>query len=668
MKLDLGIKSRVYGGFGALVALGLALALFASSYLDRIDAASRKMSAISEGSTRLLQISREFEIMQHAALGYNLDDNAEFFENGTKAAARATELLSTAAKATVSNDRLRIYDSLSASLISFEKKRTALAEVMGQIEVIRGQIFVIRDELTESTDKLLESARANTKFLNLVDSVKIDARVLRLRLANQRFAATHDPKGLALFNESIEKANSAILILHEAAPTDDIRGYILSMKTSIAAYGQAFGGFSANLTKSDALFFNEMVPDLSQMLEDSETAEASLKKDFDSTKVSLHETISGTITMQAAAAALELVLGGLFAYFVGRGIIRPVTRMTFAMGRLAAGDTDVEIPPGGNKDEIGAMAKAVDVFKQNAIERIRLETEQKEAAAHNALRRQAEMHDLAERFESTIGTIVNNVSSTSTELETAAATLTATAETTQQLSGTVAAASQEASDNVNSVAAASEELASSVLEIGRQVQQSSRITAAAVKQAAKTDARITDLSQAAARISDVIKLITAIAEQTNLLALNATIEAARAGEAGRGFAVVAHEVKGLATQTAKATDEIRRQIAGMQTATQESVGAIKEIGTTIACVAEIALIVSAAVDKQGTSTKEISHNAMQAAQFTSRIVTDISHASRGAGKTGSASAQVLASARSLASESNHLKIEVDKFLASVRAA
>jgi methyl-accepting chemotaxis protein len=668
MKLDLGIKSRVYGGFGALVALGLALALFASSHLNQIEVASSKMSTISEGMSHVLQISREFEIMRHAALGYNLDDNAEFFKNGTEAAARATELLSAAAKATLSSDRLKIYDRLRAGVTSFEKKRAALAEVMEKIEVIRGQLFVLRDELTANTNKLLESAHENTKFSNLVDSLRIDARVLRLRLDNQRFAATRDPKGPVAFKESIEKANSVIAILDEAAPTDEIRSYILSLKTSIAAYGQAFDVYSANLIKSDVLFFNEMVPDLSQMLEDSETAEASLKKDFDRTTVSVHETIGGTITMQAVAAALELVLGGLFAYVIGRGIIRPVTRMTAAMGRLAAGDVDVEIPSGGRTDEIGAMAKAVDVFKQNAIARIGLEAKQKEAAAHNAVRRKAEMHELADRFESAVGGIVDNVSSTSTELETAAATLTATAETTQQISMTVAAASQEASDNVSSVAAASEELARSVVEIGRHVQQSSKITAAAVKQAERTDARVMELSQVAARISDVIKLITAIAQQTNLLALNATIEAARAGEAGRGFAVVAHEVKELATQTAKAADEIRTQIAGMQTATEESVVAIKEIGTTIASTAEIASIIAAAVEKQGASTQDISHNALRAAQGTSQIVTNINDASRGAGKMGSASAQVLASAQSLASESNHLKIEVDKFLASVRAA
>jgi hypothetical protein len=310
MKLDLGIKSRVYGGFGALVALGLALALFASSHLNRIDAASQKMSAMSEGSTRLLQISRELEIMRHAALGYKFDNNAESFKDGTEAAAKATELLNAAAEATPSDDRRRIYDRLRADLISFETKRNALAEVTERIEVVRGRLFVVGDELTANTDKLLEGARANTKFSNLADSANIDAAVLLVRVASWRFQATHDPKGPALLKESIDKARSVIAILDKAAPTDDIRGYILSLKNSMAAFREAFDGFSAELTKSNDLFLNEMVPHILQMLEDTESAEASLKEDFDSTKLSMDGTISRTIAMQAVAAALELVLGG----------------------------------------------------------------------------------------------------------------------------------------------------------------------------------------------------------------------------------------------------------------------------------------------------------------------------------------------------------------------
>ncbi len=282
--------------------------------------------------------------------------------------------------------------------------------------------------------------------------------------------------------------------------------------------------------------------------------------------------------------------------------------------------------------------------------------------------RKVTLENLANGFSSTVGKIVENVSSAATGLEGAASTLTKTAEYTQQISGTVASASEEASANVQSVASATEEMTSSVNEISRQVQESSKIAGEAVTQAQQTDARINELSQAAARIGDVVKMITAIAEQTNLLALNATIEAARAGEAGRGFAVVASEVKALAAQTAKATEEIGTQIAGMQTATQDSVAAIKAIGQTIGHISEIASTIAASVEEQGAATQEIARNVGEAAKGTGQVATSITDVNRGAGETGAASAQVLASAQSLSAESRHLRVEVDKFLATVRAA
>jgi methyl-accepting chemotaxis protein len=295
-------------------------------------------------------------------------------------------------------------------------------------------------------------------------------------------------------------------------------------------------------------------------------------------------------------------------------------------------------------------------------------TERRQADRAAAAQRKADMHALADQFEGAVGGIIQTVSSAATELEAAAGTLRTTAEGTQLLSTTVTTASEDASTNVNSVALASKELADSVDEIARQVQASRRIAGEALVQAEKTDARIGELSHAAGRIGDVVRLITAVAEQTNLLALNATIEAARAGDAGRGFAVVAQEVKALAAQTAKATDEIGTQIAGMQTATQESVAAIKEIGGTIIRISEIATTIASAVEEQGAATAEISRNVSHAAQGTSEVASTIISVHVRASETGSASVQVLASAQSLAKESAFLQSEVEKFLTTVRAA
>ena len=367
-----------------------------------------------------------------------------------------------------------------------------------------------------------------------------------------------------------------------------------------------------------------------------------------------------------AVLALLGVLGGV-TLMLRRRVIAPLATLTGVVSELAAGKHDVMIPAIGRDDEIGTMATSLQVFKEALVAK---EAADKSAGveADAKIKRGQRVDRITGDFETVIGGIVEIVSSASSALEASADTLTSTAARSEELTSVVAAASDEASTNVQSVASATEEMASSVNEISRQVQDSARIASEAVSQAQGTNERVAELAKAAARIGDVVELINQIADQTNLLALNATIEAARAGEAGRGFAVVASEVKALAEQTSKATDEISQQIQGIQSATQESVGAIREIGNTIGRMSEIASAIAAAVEEQGAATQEIARNVQRAAQGTQQVSLNIADVQRGASRTGSESSQVLSAARSLSSESNRLKLEVSKFLGAVRAA
>ena len=365
-----------------------------------------------------------------------------------------------------------------------------------------------------------------------------------------------------------------------------------------------------------------------------------------------------------AVLCLGLLAGAWQARASMRAIGRPLGHLNGVMANIAQGQFNSPVTV-ERDDEIGVALRNLQALQAKlGFDR----EEKKDAEARTALQRKTDMHRLANDFEATVGEIIGTVSSASTELEASASTLTATAERSQELTTMVAAASEEASTNVQSVASATEELSSSVNEISRQVQESARIANNAVDQARKTNDRVAELSKAAARIGDVVELISTIAGQTNLLALNATIEAARAGEAGRGFAVVASEVKALAEQTAKATGEIGQQITGIQAATQELVGAIKEISGTIERLSEISSTIAAAVEEQGAATQEISRNVQQAAHGTMQVSSNITDVQRGARDTESASSQVLSAAQMLSGDSNRLTTEVDKFLATVRAA
>jgi len=401
-------------------------------------------------------------------------------------------------------------------------------------------------------------------------------------------------------------------------------------------------------------------------------------KNYAGQPVAVIELVKDTTEYEAASASSQrtliigtvaiLIAAALLAFLLGRGMSRPLTAITAVMNRLSSGDTDVAIPGGDRKDELGTMAGAVDVFRRNMMEARHLREEQEAAKKQSELEKNALQRRMADRFEADVKSVVGAVARATEDMQRVAAEITASVSGTSTQAAAAAAASEEASSSINTVAAATEELASSVAEISRQVTHSSDVADAAVGKAAKTNEMVSDLAAAGEKIGDVLRLISAIAGQTNLLALNATIEAARAGEAGKGFAVVASEVKELASQTAKATEEIAGQVAAIQASTEECVTAIGSIGNTIREISTIAATIASAVEEQGAATREIAQSVQQVAAGTSEVAVNVAGASHAADQSRELADTVLSASGELGQHASALFKSVDTFLAGLRDA
>ena len=516
-----------------------------------------------------------------------------------------------------------------------------------------------------------------TSWLPSVQTLgELRASTITYRVVIRDLVALTDPEARAKTEKTLETVAQSIDKIRKAyeplISSDEERTVYKEFSDFWSSYTTEARGLTAMAAKGQNNEAREL--NANQVNPIGLKADAALRKDIELNNKGAAEASSSAQTEYnrafwtvMGALGLLTLIGVSAAITMIRGVSSGIASIMSPMRSLGQGDLTAEVPHQGEKTEIGQMADTLQVFKDALIAK-KAADEAAAADAEAKIQRGQRVDAITRDFEAMVGEMVSSLSSASTELEAAANTLTGTAETTQHLSGSAAAASRDVSNNVQSVAAASEEITSSVNEISRQVQESSRVAQSAVQQAELTDTSIAELSKAAGRIGDVVKLITAVAEQTNLLALNATIEAARAGEAGRGFAVVASEVKALAAQTAKATEEISTQIEGMQSATDASVTAIREIGKTIGTISEISATIAAAVEEQGAATKEIARNMQEAARLSTQVASNVTDVNKGAGETGSASTQVLASAQSLSKESGQLRLEVDKFLTAMRAA
>jgi methyl-accepting chemotaxis protein len=663
--LNLRIRGRLYSGFGVLILFCAALAGFAVWQLWEIHAQVDIMTMQSKAAIRVSDITAELETTRRNLLRYAFDqDEASFAESG-RHLEKVTSLLEEAAKTTVFEQRRAIYRTALDEIVELKTKRDAFGDAIKQMLAGRNLLVADGDKMVAEFQKFIEATNQTPLAL---DVAALESKVLRARLASARLLTTRDSKTIELFRMNFEKVELQVAELTKADVSPNLASMLASVKADIARYGDAFEKFGPNLVRADELYHKGISPLIMSTAEKMAGIQASIAQSFQKTITATDERISGTVTLQEVVAGVAVLLGIVIAFVIARGIIGPLFGLTSSMNELAGGNLGAAIPGAERRDEVGDMARAVEVFKRNELEAERMRVDQQVVEQRNTEQRKADMHKLADDFEGAIGEIIETVSSASSELEASASILSSSAEHAQELTTVVSTASEEASANVQSVASATEEMAASVNEISRQVHDSARIANEAVVQARKTNDRVSALSKAASRIGDVVELINTIAGQTNLLALNATIEAARAGESGRGFAVVASEVKALAEQTAKATDEIGQQITGIQAATQESVGAIREISSTIEKLSEISSTIAAAVEEQGTATQEISRNLQKAARGTQQVSSNITNVQRGSSETGSASSQVLSAAQMLSGDSNRLKLQVSKFLRSVRAA
>jgi len=665
---NIKISQKVNAGFGIVLALLTFVGIMAFTSLEKADDNFQTYRGIARETNGIGRI-------QANALKVRIEAKT-FLLTGSEADRKQVEDSSHTADDVIKEMLNEVHDPAQVDRIkAIDADIDRYVETFAKVAVLRNKEEDLSNNGLAKTGPELERVLAS-----LSDSAAHEgdmdaayrvgltvADVVRMRLAARTFTATDQD----IFHQRVVALNEQIgkQLTELATRTDNARRKeaIAQSRALLDTYfTQYTTHHGAQVERAHLVHdvLDQTGPKVAKAVEDFKLQLKAHQDELGPRAAAEVHTAKTTISI---AAIIALIVGIAGAWIIGRGITLPITAMTRAMGILAGGDTSVTIPAAENKDEIGDMAKAVQVFKDNAIRVTALQKEQEESRLRTEADRRRGMLEMADTFEAAVMGLVKGVSTQATEMQATSQSMSAAAHQAQGQAATVAAAAEEATSNVQTVAAAAEELSSSITEISRQVSQAARISQTASDETSRTNDMVRGLAQSADKIGEVVSLINDIASQTNLLALNATIEAARAGEAGKGFAVVAGEVKNLANQTGRATEEISSQVASVQEETRRAVEAIRAIGVVIDQVREISSGIASAVEEQGAATQEIARNVQQAAEGTQLVSANVAGISEAATMTGAASQQVLSAAGDLARNSENLRGEVTKFLDGVRA-
>ena len=674
---QLQVRTRLYGGFFIVIAVAVLLAGTGTWGISRLGGQITRLETVDAAMQRALTAIALLENVGRAQIRYMLDGEDASAAEIRDAQAKVKDVLDAAIAATTMQERLTMYHSLLDRLAEQVAGTAKLVELGHTAKEVSGRLEQNGVALAAATSAIMQAA-ADSRDDEIATAAALAERaVLLTRISSLHFRVYPDPAGQSAFHGAMDNAVQALGTLDstanarerlESARTGaEFHLKVSAVRNALAIYGKDFDANSVATMAEAALFQNTLKPLVIGMRTDLANARDAMQRGSEATSLEARESLSEITLSQLGIAGAGVLFGAVLAFLIARGILRPLAGLTAAMARLEAGDHTVEVPALGNTDEIGAMARIVEVFKQNGIEAVRVAAGSASEQAVK-LRRAEAMSALVRDFETKAGALAGGLASAATALEGTATSMSSTATHTREQASSVASAAEEMSASIQTVASSAEELGSSIGEISRQVSQSAEITGRAAQDAERTDIIVRELAEGAQKIGAVVSLISSIAGQTNLLALNATIEAARAGDAGKGFAVVASEVKSLANQTAKATEEIAQQVTQIQTATRGAVEAIQGIVNTIGEVSRIASGIASAVEEQGAATREIARSVQQASMGAMEVTSNIAGVSQAASDAGAAASQVLGASGQLSRQAVELSKEVGNFVSGVRAA